>query len=276
MIADQHAPLAEIWLKQLDSTGGRFGQLVTSDERKRYVDRILAGLMEAEGAGALGDWNSGHFDAVRKQLSELSANFAERGLTPSETASFVFGLRSAVFAHYPSVYSGPQLIEATLALSLLIDQIGLYPFETYTITRDRLIKSQAQALTELSTPVIQLWDGILALPLVGAIDSLRAKDIMETLLEAVVKYEADIVIIDITGVPVVDTQVANRLMRTVEAARLLGTRSILTGINPIIAQTLVQLGVDLSQLTTNASLRSGLKQAFREMNFKVKRGEASK
>lgn len=274
MIQDLQAPLAETWLRQLDQTGGRFGQLVTTDERRKYVDLILNGLTDAERAGVLADWNNVHFDAVRKQLSDLSSNFAERGLAPSETASFIFGLRRAAFEVYPTAYQGQGLIEATLAINELIDQIGLFTFEAYTITRDRLIKSQAAALSDLSTPVIQVWDGIVALPLVGAIDSMRAKDIMESLLDAVVKYEADVAIIDITGVPVVDTQVANRLMRTVEAVRLLGTRSIITGINPVIAQTLVQLGVDLSQLSTNASLRSGLKQAFRELNLRVKRGEA--
>lgn len=276
MIDDQKAPLADIWLQNLAKAAGRFSQLVTTDERKRYVDQLLATLSDAERAGVLADWNNAQFDPVRKHLAELSTNFAERGLTPSETAGFVFGLRAAAFDHYPSVYTGQALIDSTLAISRLIDQIGLYTFEAYTVSRDRLIKSQAKALTDLSTPVIQIWDGIIALPLVGAIDSARAKDIMETLLDAAVKYEADFVIIDITGVPVVDTQVANRLMRTVEAVRLLGTRSILTGINPIIAQTLVQLGVDLSQLSTNASLRSGLQQAFREMNIRVRRHAGGK
>ena len=273
MLKDTQVALLERWQKLLDSGSGRFSQLVTQDERRRYASSILAALVEAEANGNVQDYGGKHFDKVRGLLGDISSNFAERGLTPSETASFVFALREAVFAEFPAVYQGQELLDRTLGVSLLLDKLGLFTFESYTLTRERLIKSQTDALADLSTPVIQLWDGIVALPLVGAIDSARAKDIMERLLEAVVHHEADIVIIDITGVPVVDTQVANRLMRTVEAVRLLGTRSIITGINPIIAQTLVQLGVDLSQLTTKASLRSGLQQAFRELKLRVRSTE---
>ncbi|MEW6613382.1 MAG: STAS domain-containing protein, partial [Pseudomonadota bacterium] len=203
-------------------------------------------------------------------LAGLSAGFAERGFSPSETATYVFSLKEAIFELYQRELKGEELVARIWEISTAIDQLGLHTFEAFSLNRERIIKSQAQALSELSTPVIQVWEGIIALPLVGSIDSMRAKEIMEKLLDAVIAYEADIVIIDITGVPVVDTQVANRLMRTVESVRLLGTRSIITGINPVIAQTLVQLGVDLSQLTTKASLRAGLQQAFRDLQLTVR------
>jgi rsbT co-antagonist protein RsbR len=274
MLQEHQTKLLDAWQAKLKDAGGRFSQLVTEDERRRYATGLMDALVAAEAAGSLDDVQGPGFEKARQILGDVSANFAERGLTPSETATFVFALREAVFDYFPTVYTGEDALRNALAASRMIDGLGLYTFESFTVTRERLIKSQAQALADLSTPVIQIWDGIIALPLVGAIDSARAKDIMERLLEAVVAHEADIVIIDITGVPVVDTQVANRLMRTVEAVRLLGTRSIITGINPIIAQTLVQLGVDLSQLTTKASLRAGLQQAFRELKLRVRPAEA--
>jgi rsbT co-antagonist protein RsbR len=255
------------WLAVLQARGSRVMQLLTQVERERLCRQILeeleAALASAEGA------ESSHLQALNRTLADLSANFAERGLSPSETATFVFSLKEVYFARLRERHQGAELADKTWRLSSLIDTLGLHTFESFSIARERLVKSQAQAIADLSTPVIQVWEGIIALPLVGSIDSMRAKEVMEKLLEAVVKHEADIVIIDITGVPVVDTQVANRLMRTVEAVRLLGTRSVITGINPIIAQTLVQLGVDLSQLSTKATLRAGLQQAFRELKLKV-------
>lgn len=264
------------WMAKLDDSGTRITTVLTRDERVTCARQILNELIRALDAGDVRDVHSASFTTLRDTLSDLSSNFAERGLTPSETATFVFSLKEVVFALYRDQFSGGDLADKTWQISELIDQLGLFTFEAFSQARERIIKSQSQALAELSTPVIQLWDGIVALPLVGTIDSNRAKEIMEKLLDAVIAHEADIVVIDITGVPVVDTQVANRLMRTVEAVRLLGTRSIITGINPVIAQTLVQLGVDLSQLTTKATLRAGLQQAFRELKLKVLSVEAKR
>ncbi|MFP5501609.1 MAG: STAS domain-containing protein, partial [Candidatus Sericytochromatia bacterium] len=248
-------------------SASRIGKTTTQEERRRLATMILTQLEAAVRQAGTANIEHAAFSDLRQTLADTSADFAERGLTPSETATFIFSLKGALFEVYQqqSGSAGSALWE----ISQLIDQLGLYSFESFATARERIIKSQAQAISELATPVIQVWEGVVALPLVGSIDSARAKEIMENLLEAVVAYQADIVIIDITGVPVVDTQVANRLMRTVEAVRLLGTRSIITGINPVIAQTLVQLGVDLSQLTTKSSLRSGLQQAFRDLKLKV-------
>ena len=253
------------WLEAIERSTGRIGKTTTQEERKRLATQLLTRLESAVRQGGTDNIEHAAFSELRQTLADTSADFAERGLTPSETATFVFSLKGALFEVYQQQAANGALWE----ISALIDQLGLYSFETFATARERIIKSQAQAISELATPVIQVWEGVVALPLVGSIDSARAKEIMENLLEAVVAYQADIVIIDITGVPVVDTQVANRLMRTVEAVRLLGTRSIITGINPVIAQTLVQLGVDLSQLTTKSSLRSGLQQAFRDLRLKV-------
>lgn len=262
------------WLEKLRQRGTRVTELLSTDELDRLSRTVLDQLHAATADGHVAEINDPRFKALRGTLELISADFAERGFSPSETATYVFSLKEAFFEQLRGEVSGDELANRTWEISLLLDQLGLYTVEVFGMARERIIKSQAQALTELSTPVIQVWEGVVALPLVGTVDSARAKEIMEKLLDAVVAHEADVAIIDITGVPVVDTQVANRLMRTVEAVRLLGTRSIITGINPIIAQTLVQLGVDLSQLTTKASLRAGLEQAFRDLGIAVTRRSA--
>ena len=267
LLTQHQSTILSQWLEAIERSTSRIGKTTTQEERRRLAGQLLTQLEAAVRHAGTENIEQAAFSDLRQTLADTSADFAERGLTPSETATFIFSLKGALFAVYQQ--QGGGVGSALWEISQLIDQLGLYSFESFASARERIIKSQAQAISELATPVIQVWEGIVALPLVGSIDSARAKEIMENLLEAVVTYEADIVIIDITGVPVVDTQVANRLMRTVEAVRLLGTRSIITGINPVIAQTLVQLGVDLSQLTTKSSLRSGLQQAFRDLKLKV-------
>lgn len=257
------------WLALLGTSSTRVTQLLSEGELQALTKGLLADLLTALERSPGADIQAAGYGPLRARLEEVSADFAERGLTPSETATFIFSLKQVLFEAYQRDMSGQPLVDAIRSTGDALDQLGLFTFETFSNARERIVRSQAQALTELSTPVIQVWEGIIALPLVGAIDSVRAKEIMEKLLDSVVQYSADIVILDITGVAVVDTQVANRLMRSVEAVRLLGTRSIITGINPVIAQTLVQLGVDLSQLNTKASLRAGLQQAFRDLRLKV-------
>ncbi len=269
LLAPAIGDAALAWRSRLDLAAGPLAKVVTSSELDRYCQRVLESirllLKDSGPDGFKGEAGR----TLRETLAEVSESFAERGLAPSDTATFVFALRESLNEQYRKQLAGDDLARKMDEVSLLVDRLGLFTFEAYVARRERIIKSQAEAITELATPVIQVWDGIVALPLVGAIDSIRAKDIMERLLTAVMDHSADIVIIDITGVPVVDTQVASRLMRTVEAVSLLGTRSIITGINPVIAQTMVQLGVDLSQLTTRATLRAGLKQAFRELGLTV-------
>jgi rsbT co-antagonist protein RsbR len=262
-------PILAEWMGTLDSVGARVKGLLSPSEQQRHSRGILRPLLRALDTDPVNDFAHSDFDELRQLLVELSAIFAERGLTPSETANYIFSLKEVLFEGYKLKSSGTDLANKIRVSGKLVDQLGLFTFEAYTSARERIIKSQAQAIGELATPVVRVWDGIIALPLVGSIDSVRAKDIMETLLDAVVAYAAEVVIIDITGVSVVDTQVANRLMRTVEAVRLLGTKSIITGINPVIAQTLVQLGIELEHLTTKSSLQAGLQQAFRELGIKV-------
>jgi rsbT co-antagonist protein RsbR len=168
------------------------------------------------------------------------------------------------------ISDNPSLLIAAMDLNKnFIEPLAQVSCRSFVEYRENMIKQQAKAIDELSTPVIQLWDGILALPLIGTIDSARAKQIMENLLNEIVKTKSSEVVIDITGVPIVDTGVASRLMRTVEAARLLGAECILTGISPIIAQTLVTVGINLSSIQTRATLKNGLESALNSLNMRV-------
>jgi rsbT co-antagonist protein RsbR len=268
-LLNKETVILQQWMSGLEAAGTRVTTIASEEEWRRYSTRLLGQLLRALESGEIKNFEGKNLDPLREALGEISRVFAERGLSATETATYILSLKEPLFKLYQLEYKGDELAEKTWEISAFLDQMGLFTFEAYTRTRESIIKSQAESLAELSTPVIQVWEGVIALPLVGAISSVRAKEILEKLLNAVVTYEADVVILDITGVPVVDSQVANRLMRTVEAVRLLGSDAIITGINPIIAQTLVQLGVDLGTLVTKSSLRAGLKQAFRQLKLQV-------
>ena len=193
----------------------------------------------------------------------MSRSRASQGFSPSETALFVFSLKEPLFGLIQREHAGDAAgaVRQTWALSTLIDQLGLHTIELYQKNREEVILRQQQEISELSTPVVELWDGILALPLIGTLDSSRTQVVMENLLQAIVDEEAEIAIIDITGVPTVDTLVAQHLLKTVAAARLMGADCIISGIRPQIAQTMVHLGVELS-VVSKASLADAFKLAL--------------
>jgi len=195
------------------------------------------------------------YQDVRDLLGEISHARATQGFSPTETASFVFSLKEPIFDLLRKAYAqdGLALAEATATVSDLLDQLGLFTTEVYQRSREEVIVRQQQEISELSTPVVELWEGILALPLIGTLDSSRTQVVMENLLQALVDREAEIAIIDITGVPTVDTLVAQHLLKTIAAARLMGADCIVSGIRPQIAQTMVHLGVELS-VVSKASL----------------------
>ncbi len=210
---------------------------------------------------------------VKEFLGHVSRSRAQQGFSPSETANFVFSLKEPLFAHLrsskgsdPSVY-----VDQLLGASRLLDSLGLYTTELYQRSREEIIARQQQDMLELSTPVVSLWDGILALPMIGTLDSARTQVVMETLLQRIVESGADIAVIDITGVPTVDTLTAQHLLKTVTAARLMGAECIISGIRPQIAQTIVHLGVDLGGVTTKASLADAFKLALQRTGRAVVR-----
>ena len=241
---------------------------------QRRVSRELLGAV-SESLQSNGDTGGHDWLPVREILDGFSTQRALEGYSPVETATFVFSLKEPVFARLRKEVSDPQqLATAMWAASRVIDGLGLHTTEAFQKTREEVIARQQRELLELSTPVVELWDGILALPLIGTLDSNRTQVVMESLLEKIVEARAAIAIIDITGVPTVDTLVAQHLMKTVAAARLMGADCIISGIRPQIAQTIVHLGVDLSQVTTKASLADAFAIALKRTGARIERSEA--
>ncbi len=224
------------------------------DDIYALLIRVLSGVDEH----ALGE--------LRAALAELSRSRARNGFTPSETALGVFSLKDAV---YELMADAAELMPEYLAFSRLIDDLGLHIFETFAAARERIIADQAASMMELSTPVVRLWDGIIAVPLVGTLDSARTQVVMEKLLDTLVAIGADHAVLDITGVPTVDTEVAQHLLKTVNAARLLGAECIVSGIRPQVAQTIVSLGIEFGDIATKATLADALAHALGRAGLKV-------
>lgn len=219
---------------------------------------------EAIAKGNLDDIEKPEWEEVRHMLSELSASRASQGSTPSETAKFIFSMKEPLFARLVAE-NGQGNTEASTGvwqLSLLLDKLGLYTSETFQRTREAIIRRQQKEMLEMSTPVIKVWDGVVAVPLIGTLDSARTQIVMETLLQKIVDTGSRIAILDITGVPTVDTQTAQHLMKTVSATRLMGAECIISGIRPQIAQTIVHLGIDINDIVTKATMADAIKEAL--------------
>jgi rsbT co-antagonist protein RsbR len=238
-------------------TSGR----ISDAELRRELDEILT-LVVASLTGA----DEAADGQLRAVLQELSRSRARHGFSPTETASAVFALKEAA---YHLLGGSPDLIAEYLVFSRYVDDLGLQTFETFVATRERIIADQAESMLELSTPVVKLWDGIIAVPLVGTLDSARTQLVMEKMLEALVDSGAEHAVIDITGVPTVDTEVAQHLLKTVVAARLMGADCIITGIRPQIAYTIVSLGIEFGDVLTKQSLADGLAYALDRSGLKV-------
>jgi rsbT co-antagonist protein RsbR len=259
----KHEPdiLAE-WLKE-QSTGQTRRSATHEAENQTTSRDFLGALTQALQTGT-GDIRAEPWSKVRDILSDMSSSRAQQGFSPMETAMFVFSLKQPLFSRLrKDLREGEALASVSWDAGTLIDKLGLFTTEVFQKTREQVIARQQRELMELSTPVVELWDGILALPLIGTLDSGRTQVVMESLLEKIVETGAAIAIIDITGVPTVDTLVAQHLMKTVAAARLMGADCIISGIRPQIAQTIVHLGVDLSAVTTKASLADAFSIALK-------------
>ena len=220
---------------------------------------------------AKSDWG-----AMRDLLGALSASRAKAGYTAVETSLFIFSIKEPLFGHLRAdIGEGKELADEIWRATLLLDRLGLYTMEVFQKEREEIIARQQQEILELSTPVVRLWDNVLALPLIGTLDSARTQVVMQNLLEAIVETRSDIAIIDITGVPTVDTLVAQHLLKTVAAARLMGADCYISGIRPQIAQTIIHLGVNLEDVTTKATLADAFALALRRTGFAVTRTSAT-
>ena len=247
--------LLEVWLSGLMTRMIRRDKNAEAELRQQAT-RFLPLLVQALERGASTDIEGAAWDDTRHMLTEISQARVRQGFSSIETASFIFALKDPLFAYLRTALADNpiQLVEETATTSALFDRLGLFTIEVYQKAREQVILRQQQELLELSTPVVQLWEGVLALPLIGTLDSARTQVVMENLLQKIVDTGASIAIIDITGVPTVDTLVAQHLLKTIAAARLMGADCIISGIRPQIAQTIVHLGVNLEDVVTKATL----------------------
>jgi rsbT co-antagonist protein RsbR len=263
------------WVRRQLADNTRSHHLNDAD-LQRDARTFLSLLGAAVQNGSATEITGRQWDEVRRMLEDLSRNRATMGFTPSQTAAFVFSLKEALFPLLRTEFATDpeKLAETTWAISSLLDRLGLYTTEVHQKGREELISRQQQEMLELSTPVVELWDGVLALPLIGTLDSARTQVVMENLLQRIVDTGAGIAIIDITGVPTVDTLVAQHLLKTVAAARLMGADCIISGIRPQIAQTIVHLGVDLQDVITKATLADAFSIALRRLNLTIQKTTA--
>jgi rsbT co-antagonist protein RsbR len=245
--------LAE-WIKEMAGATRRT-DLMNDSELRTQCSKFLKLLREGAESGS-SDVQTASWQPLRELLTEISRSRAQQGFTPTETATFVLSVKKPLFELLRDhVGNDANSVAAELwSTTELIDSLGLFTAEIYLTTREEVIRRQQEEMLELSTPVVKLWDGILALPIIGTLDSARTQVVMETLLENIVKTNSRVAIIDITGVPTVDTVVAQHLLKTVTAARLMGADCIISGVRPQIAQTIVHLGINLLDVTTKATL----------------------
>jgi rsbT co-antagonist protein RsbR len=264
-LADRRDQVLASWLEAVAATGSSRSAHELSAELTGLYDAMLLGLQT--GADVRGD----AFGEARALLADLSTTRARQGYTPTETAATVFALKDAIAGE-----ADLTDVRQYVILSRVIDGLGLFTFETFVAARERVITNQDEQLLELSTPVIKLWEGVLAVPLVGTLDSARTQVVMEALLQMLVDTGSAHAIIDITGVAAVDTQVAQHLLKTVVAARLMGAECIISGIRPQIAQTVVALGIEFGDIPTKATLADALRQVLARLGIVLaQRGHSS-
>jgi len=268
ILARNQDQLLSEWLKEMTGSTRRSDLMNEADLRSQCTQflRLMNKALETAGA----NFQSSSWDGVREMLGDVSRTRAQQGFTPSETAMFVFSAKRAIFVQIrQGCKDADSLAAETWAATELLDSMGLYTTEVYQKSREEVIRRQQEELLELSTPVVKLWDGILALPIIGTLDSARTQIVMESLLQAIVQTNSRVAIIDITGVPTVDTVVAQHLLKTVTAARLMGADCIISGVRPQIAQTIVHLGINLLDITTKATLSAAFKIALERTGFNL-------
>jgi rsbT co-antagonist protein RsbR len=264
--------LAE-WMREMSGSTRRADLIKDADLRSQCT-QFLRLVKQATDSGGDDNFKSPAWDAVREMLGDVSRSRAQQGFTPSETASFVFSIKKPLFKQIQQAYKAqPEaMIAATWSATEMLDNLGLYTTEVFQKSREETIKRQQEELLELSTPVVKLWDGVLALPIIGTLDSARTQVVMESLLNAIVQTNSRVAIIDITGVPTVDTVVAQHLLKTVTAARLMGADCIISGVRPHIAQTIVHLGINLLDVTTKATLAAAFSVALDRLGITFAQG----
>jgi rsbT co-antagonist protein RsbR len=255
MINKHHEEIRADWLKQMSNAVRRV-DLISTEELESQSRELMGAIASGARSGDVTNLDGPAWDQAREILTAISASRAKQGFSTSETATFVLSLKQPIFNLVRREHGTDPtaMFDEIWRSTLLVDKLALVTADAFQATREKFIARQQEELMELSTPVVKLWDGILALPIIGTLDSARTQVVMESLLQAVVQTNSRVAIIDITGVPTVDTLVAQHLLKTITAARLMGADCIISGVRPQIAQTIVHLGIDLAGVITKAKL----------------------
>ena len=271
ILAKDEQGILNDWMKEMSVATRRADLIKESDLRSQCAQFLK--LMQQASKTAGTNFKSPAWGPVREMLSDVSRSRALQGFSPSETATFVFSFKRPLFSRLQQEYKGQAdaLGAEMWAATELLDEMGLFTTEVFQKSREEVITRQQEELLELSTPVVKLWEGVVALPLIGTLDSARTQVVMESLLQAIVQTNSRVAIIDITGVPTVDTVVAQHLLKTVTAARLMGADCIISGVRPQIAQTIVHLGINLLDVTTKATLAAAFTTAMQRLGIQVVR-----
>ena len=273
ILKTHEADLLTEWVReQVPFLNAQRGRISEADLREQSRE-FLSLFQRASQTGDLNNIQGTAWRDVLDMLTGVSASRAKQGYTPVQTASFILSLKRPLFTRLNKEYAtdAAGLAHETWQATTVLDQLGLHTTDAFLKTREEVITRQQEEMLELSTPVVKLWDGILALPMIGTLDSNRTQVVMESLLQRIVETGADVAIIDITGVPTVDTLVAQHLLKTVTAARLMGADCIISGIRPQIAQTIVHLGVELGDVITKATLADAFAIALQRRGLTVTR-----
>jgi len=263
------------WMKSLKTSGSDKDSRISESQLKEQTSEFLKLLLAALESGDISNTASPAWKAIGHFLDGLSKSRVTQGFSSDETATFIFSLKRPLFARLRQELGkdAEALADETWTVTDLLDRMGLLTVRAFQRSREDVINRQQQEMLELSTPVVKLWEGVLALPMIGTLDSARTQIVMESLLQRIVDTGSELAIIDITGVPTVDTLVAQHLLKTVTAIRLMGADCIISGIRPQIAQTIVHLGVDLQGVTTKATLADALSLALKRSGFIVTRSK---
>lgn len=262
--------ILELWFSKQQQDDTLREDLMTNEDLRMQSEELLSSVIENLNNENIHDPQSGDFDGVQDILSSVSVSRARQGYSPRETGLYIFTLKDALLEVLSNEIKDPMtLFQQSMLISKLVDSFTVTTFETFIKGREEVILRQTDEINEISTPVIRVWDGIIALPIIGTLDSSRTQIIMESLLQEIVESESSIAILDISGVPAVDSLVAQHLIKTVTATRLMGAECIISGIRPEIAQTVVHLGIDLTDITTKSTLASALRTAFNLLSLEV-------
>ena len=269
--------ILEKWMTlQLQDEGLR-QDLMSNEDLRIQSEELLSSLVDNLSDANIGNPDSSDFENVSDILSSISISRAKQGYSPRETGNYIFTLKEALLDMLSEeIKDSALLYKQSMLVNRILDSFSISTFETFIKGREDVIYRQTDEITQISTPVIRVWDGILALPIIGTLDSARTQVVMESLLQEIVETGSSIAILDISGVPAVDSLVAQHLIKTVAATRLMGAECIISGIRPEIAQTVVHLGIDLSQIITKSTLASALKTAFTILQLEVNKKQKAK